>query len=358
MQGCFSKCQIALHALTVVAIIALIAACIRCGILAIFTVEHFNHNLSSITAKISRTSHAFDLMHSFIQSIHVVEYLALLYGIGGYYLFTIIKKKKYYKLNSIFEETYRHLLCTCSCTCLGVLMLCGIGLFFLTLSTFVPVVILTYWTKDILSANITSPKLINVSLNEIYVVISYFSHTCHSTTRVFMVCITVVIRSAWLNSQTQLRSRKNNSNRSLLACAKMILRPKWLEQDIEVGSKDTLDPKERFTLHVNNYNTTGQLVAPLYSIFQQWFIMQWVVYFIKIIEDLSIAIHSLVTENFVDTSQDQHELFFVLTHLVFDLILFLVPYFFASLYNQYHNKYHDELQRLQNRTLIPSTCIL
>lgn len=73
--------------------------------------------------------------------------------------------------------------------------------------------------------------------------------------------------------------------------------------------------------------------------------MQWFVYFIKIIEDFSIALNSLVTEEY--TGGEQHKLLFVLTHLVFDLILFIVPYFCASLFNQYHDEYRERLQRVQ-----------
>ena len=43
----------------------------------------------------------------------------------------------------------------------------------------------------------------------------------------------------------------------------------------------------------------------------------------------------------------RHRLWFVLTHLVFDLILFLIPYFCASLFNQYHHEYRERLQKIQ-----------
>ncbi len=118
-----------------------------------------------------------------------------------------------------------------------------------------------------------------------------------------------------------------------------MLQLKWLKDDVETG-----EPDPGFT--VKKYNEIGQFVSPLYTIFEQWFIMQWVVYFIKIIEDLSIAVNSLVTEKFAGASQHEHELYFVLTHLVYDFVLFLIPYFCAYFINQYHDQYYDRLQEL------------
>lgn len=54
-----------------------------------------------------------------------------------------------------------------------------------------------------------------------------------------------------------------------------------------------------------------------------------------------------MTESYKDAGP-KHELIFVFTHLVFDLILFLIPYYCASLFNQYHDEYCERLQRVQN----------
>ena len=322
--------------MTVFAIIALVAASVRCLLLANFTGEKFIYNPDNAT-------HAFDLIHSFIQSIHIVEYVALLYGIGGFYLYMVVEQNSYYKLNDVFKKSFR---CTNTCTCFVIMVLCGLGLIILTVSTFVPVALLTIWQTDIITARVKITAVPHLNLTTMYVGISYISHICHSFTRIFMICVTVVVRSAWLY-QMQPKFKTPASSSSLIACARVVLRPKWLEDRIDSDIEDPMDSKEKFLSLIDNYNTTGHFVAPLHGIFQQWFVMQWVVYFIKIIEDFAVVIRSLVTESYKENGK-RHELFFVFTHLVFDLLLFLIPYYCASLFNQYHAEYHARLQRVQS----------
>lgn len=317
-----------MHILTTVAIIALFSASTRCLLLASFTADHY------LNKQHVNGSHAFDLIHSFIQSIHVVEYLALLYGIGGFYLYAMLKRKELHKLNITYRESCKWRF---GCSCVGVMVLCGLGLMILAVSTFTPVGVLTYRPTDIISANVTG-----LDLTDVYVGISYISHICHSLTRIFMIYVTLVAKFAW---HYHTHSEAGESS-SYIACAKIILRPKWLEDKLE--NDGTKDPKEKFTALINNYNEIGQFVTPLYGIFQQWFVMQWVVYFIKIIEDFAIILHSLdIDDHSYAYEQKMHELVFILTHLAYDVILVIIPYYCASVLNQYHQDYHDRIQRIQ-----------
>lgn len=178
-----------MHGMTALAIIALVAASLRCVLLATFTAEHFQNNssnidtpcntLSSTFRSISSntssktSSHVFDLIHSFFQIIHVVEYFALLYGIGGFYLYAWVKRDRYYKLNAIYKETSRRLICKCSFTCVGFVVLCGFGVVILAISAFVPVALLTVWQEDIITGSKT------LVLTKMYVGISYFCDQPH-----------------------------------------------------------------------------------------------------------------------------------------------------------------------------------
>ena len=363
-QKCYGKCEVMLHILTGVTLIALVGSLVRCVILTTLTRQKSRDNFDN------STSLAFDLIHSFIQGIHVIEYIALLYGIAGFYLYAVINKKNLHKLNDAYKKSFecRHY------THIGVIVLCGLGLMIFMLATFVPIGILTKWPYIIAaSRNITENTTMAdlPSYTASYVGIAYISHACHSFTRIFMICVTMVVRSAWL-SQTQPKQRVDNSNYSLIACAKFILRPKWLENPLEEFGTENLkknskaklkdgsteskledkvevkDLKDMFMTLIDNYNATGQLVAPLHGIFQQWFVLQWMVYFIKIIEDFTVVINSLVSN---DNKVTGPKLLFVTTHLVYDLILFLIPYYCASLMNQYHDEYHKRLQRAQNSVL-------
>ena len=342
MQECYTNCELTVHLLTTLAVFALFAATVRCILLAVFTIEKFNYNPDN-------ASHAFDLIHSFIQSVHVIEYLALIYGIAGFYLYALIKRKTFFKLDNAYRES-----CKChhsNFVCVGAVVVCGIGFMILALATFTPVALLTEWRVDIITAKFnTNSSVSKLNVTEIYVGMSYASHICHSTTRIFMIYVTLLIRSAWLD-QTEPKLQAETSGNCLIAYAKILLRPKWMDTEMEEpNNENRKDIKETFQSLISSYYTTGHYVTPLQNIFQQWFVMQWLVYFIKIIEDFAVVLHSLVSESYKDTGP-KHELIFVFTHLFFDLILFLIPYYCASLINQYHGEYCERLQRVQNRVI-------
>lgn len=64
------------------------------------------------------------------------------------------------------------------------------------------------------------------------------------------------------------------------------------EANDELTNDNPADVKEKFRSLIDSYNTTGHFITPLQSIFQQWFVMQWLVYFIKIIEDFAVVLHA------------------------------------------------------------------
>ena len=334
------KCGAMVHILTVVAIIAFIASLVRCVILS-----------TIVRQKSNNTSPAFDIIHSFIQGAHVLEYLVLLYGIGGFYLYAVIDKDNFNKLNDAYKKSFE-----CKWyTRLGVIFLCVLGLIIYIPVTITPIVILTHWPYIVTtdtggSENITKDTRIGAMPidTRAYIGIAYISHACHSFTRIFMICVTVVVRTAW--HQTEPLLRTNNVDNSLMDCAKVILSSTWLEDKLEsdMDAEDDVmgDPQERFVTLIKNYNQTGHFIAPLNGIFQQWFVMQWIVYFIKLLEDFTVIMNYLLNDKKIDP-----EIIFVTIHLVYDLILFLVPYYCVSLMNQYHDDYHRRLQKMQNKIL-------
>lgn len=328
-----------IYSLTGVAIVALVASIVRCVILASLTRQRYRED-----GNYSSTTITFDIIHSFIQGVHVLEYIALLYGIAGFYLYSLIKKDdiKKYALNQF-----------CECTnyaCIGVVMLCGLGLTIFLLATFVPIAILTNWPFIIaVSKNFNeSSTLADVPKDTaLYIAMAYVSHSCHSFTRISMICVTVVVRSAWLY-QPQPKQRRYNTK---YEWAVVLLSPKWLNIEVfrseDQQNKSPDDLKKNFKILITNYNNTGCMIAPLHGIFQQWFVVQWIVYFIKIIEDFTVSINGIVKKE--DISEPK--MLFVITHLVYDIILFIIPYYCASLMNQCHNDYHRRLQSAQNEIL-------
>jgi hypothetical protein len=340
MQKCCSHFEVALHGITLLSLIGVAASLTRCIFLITFAAN-------STDTGISLTSHvAFDYIHSLIQFLHIIEYSVLLYGIGGFYFYAWIKREKYGKLNDLYTATGSRLMCTCSCTCVGFILSCVFGVVIFAASALAPAVIQATYPEDIIGSEMEV-------LVKIYTVFPYICHFCHLVIRIFMVFVTVVIQSAWL---PQVQSQSGNQENCFTACAIMLFRPKWLKDDPQGDLSgdppgDTDDAKEQFKALIDDYNNTGQSVVVLHAIFQQWFVMQWLIYFIKIIEDASVAVHTLVTKQNRDEESEKHELLFILTHLVFDLILFLVPYICGSLFNQYHDTFRRRLQKKQSDVL-------
>lgn len=153
--------------------------------------------------------------------MHVLEYLALLYGIAGFYLHA---KHMLGTLGEMFSEA-------CNCTISNIVLCVGLTIFMLL--TFTPVAILTKYPHIITTCkNITEAStFVDVPHHAAaYIVMGYINHACHSITRIFMIFVTVVVRSVWLNKTVRTIPRvTTDGDCCLITQAKGWIKPKWVK---------------------------------------------------------------------------------------------------------------------------------
>lgn len=117
---------------------------------------------------------------------------------------------------------------------------------------------------------------------------------------------------------------------------------KWSSQQAEV-KKCT-----KFSCLIINYQDTGKIVAALNSIFQGWFIVQWIIFFIGVSGKGTLVLKSILHEEY---RYELHRFAYILTHVIFDILAFMIPYFFGVLMNQYHQTYYQQLREKQKDIL-------
>ena len=157
-----------------------------------------------------------------------------------------------------------------------------------------------------------------------YTVLAWFHHISDLTIRLGMGVATRLIMVAWVAAGEELR---------------------------DVKKSKVLNTKDKFSRLVWNYKETGRTVARLEDIFQEWFVMTWVVYFIGVTGNTTLVLKALFTGLFGTAS---HRSWFYFAHLINDIAAFAIIYICGGLMNYSHQKYRDTLEDVQEGILSDS----
>ena len=106
--------------------------------------------------------------------------------------------------------------------------------------------------------------------------------------------------------------------------------------------------KEKFSRLITNYRIAGKSAALYQNLFQEWFVIQWLIYFLAIVRDCTVIVNILLNGQY---DKKHHLLWFSFTHLVHDIVVFLIPYICGTLMNYAHKQYHKSLKREQETIL-------
>ena len=185
----------------------------------------------------------------------------------------------------------------------------------------VPPILLLVFRKDVFTLFYKTSKKEVVTT---YVSIALYDHIHNFVVRTVMGFITLIVIIIWKNSI----------------------------KEVEEYMDETADHPKRVVELAKKYNEAGKLVDAFQNIFQGWFVMKWLIYFIDIVG------HSvLATEVIFDTSlqnKDIEKLAFVLSHLIYDFLAFFYMFICGSLMNLHHQKYRAFLYEQQRKCLSDS----
>ena len=83
-------------------------------------------------------------------------------------------------------------------------------------------------------------------------------------------------------------------------------------------------------------------MASIQRVFQEWFVIKWIVYFVDITVDSIIAIRSLFGSN---VQSEQHTIIYIIVHLSYNFVAFLTLYICGGLMNSFHERYCKKVEK-------------
>ena len=193
-----------------------------------------------------------------------------------------------------------------------------------------PHALLISWKEDNVVSYNESPEKGNV-----YAALALIDHFYAFLIRSAMALMTLFVIYAWKNAE-------ENVNTEIIG--------KLVNANI-VQQLAESDIVKIMQILMNTYHSTGERVNAVQNIFQGWFVIKWMVYFIN------IAGHSILTVEIVfddDTRGDEyekHKLAFVLTQLFYNFFAFFFLFVCGSWMNRYHTNYCKYQEALQRKLL-------
>ena len=290
-------------------------ACTRLGIQVQLLVVFFN---KTDHKNVVHQSELVSLLLILSQVIYILEYIALIYGFFRFLKYvrskmtkeddpespTIDLEKWKTKVNKCFMAVILPSCNDCSCSRIYLVIVYIIlilaGLFQIAISI-APPTFLIVWRN----VTITSYEYSHI-LGDINAALSFLSHVFNFIIRVAMIVVTITIRILW----------------------------------------DRWHPTTVVEFY-DEYKKIGKFVAALQSIFQEWFVLKWIAYFLNIIGDITLAIKVLFHVPVESDSllSSQHVFIFVTLHLVYDFVAFTTIFICGTLMNTYHRKYYRKSEK-------------
>ena len=196
-----------------------------------------------------------------------------------------------------------------------------------SLITWPPPILLMKWIRDFTKWQDGENQL-NASVG--YIVLAWFHHISDLAIRFAMGAVTRLVMVMWSSGEKELRAIEETSDK-----------------------KTT-----KFSKIAKNYKEKGKVVAALQDLFQEWFVMTWFTYIIRVNGNFTLVIKSAFDGLF---SVASHRSWFHCAHLINDIAAFFILYLCGGLMNHYHQKYRDTLEEVQESILsnsdVLSECI-
>lgn len=118
-----------------------------------------------------------------------------------------------------------------------------------------------------------------------------------------------------------------------MVIATLIVTAAWLSAEKEIES----DLTDNIESSMNKYQKTGQFVSAIQSVFQPWFVLQWITYFVEIFQQCIAVI------TYIEKSQEFYYIIEATTSLIYSITAFVIPYGCGIIMNRYHDRYQRKL---------------
>lgn len=264
-------------------------------------------NLLNITN--STETILFDLVNTIIQGVQVLEYFILIYSFSMFlYKFGGMEKLRMHT---------RHLFCE-GCTALSgfnTTLLVVFLVFYFAMLLVSPSLYIRTWRE--------SPHL--VPYIYYYTGTQFVTHITSGVIRSSMIMVTLLVRVAWTSACQDLPNLED--------------RPR--------NDRTTL-----FGQLTENYNNTGHFASSLHLIFQGWFVLQWVTYFIATTVTFALLFDTLIViEDHMKQDVQNVQVVRIFAYLIYYVSALAIPYYCGITMNIHHRKYREELEWKQRELI-------
>ena len=254
----------------------------------------------------------FDLVNTVAQGVHLVEYVVLLYSFHSY----CNQVRKFETHLERLKQEAKKALRTCFTTFNLIRLLTFISLY--------PIIIIA--PPSLYKAWSEYPDKEEV-LSHLLTAALFLAQISNCAIRVVMIVTTMIIRSAWHSANEMI----------------------WPTDNLESGCSSFGDL-------VQNYEETGNFVCVLQSVFQRWFVLQWIIYFIAITEQCLLIFNTLFATQYQETKLEQEkQLLLLFSYLIFYVSAIAIPNFCGIAMNSYHENYREVLLKKQREILSQSS---
>ena len=290
----------------------------RFGLLITLIVRE-SKNISDSNYTRSKVDYMFNVLSQFV---YCWEYIPLLHGTRKF-LSYIVSKENHKRLHdaNIMIKSYLFDRCICM-TCLVILCIIIVVFFHFALSLLPPFFLLFY-KSAVYQLFYDSDNDMSRDIATAYVSLAFADHFYNFLVRLAMAYVTLAVIYIWKYSKNVIPNKLEEKQNS--------------EIIVELE---------------NEYNETGELVDALQNIFQGWFIIKWIIYFIDISGHSVLASEVIFNTSFQD--EEIKRFAFVLVHLAYDFLAFFYIFSCGSLMNHYHQDYRAFLSKKQKDHLSKS----
>ena len=259
------------------------------------------------------------------QTCRMLQFAALIYGVNKF-----SKVLSYQSYLKVLSEARKNFCAYKSSPCTVHSLLLSIFILLYCAITWPSPALLTKWFPEFVRWHDDHHQQ-HASIG--YSVLAWFHHISDLIIRLSMGIATHLVMVAWFNGQNVLNAMTEPSTS--------------IE---EVEYQETTCSK--FSKMVKNYRETGKVVAALQDIFQEWFVMSWIVCFIGVTGNTTLVLKALFKDHF--GTANKRRSWFCFAHLVNDFAALLIPYICGGLMNYYHEKYRETLEQVQEDLLSDS----
>ena len=246
----------------------------------------------------SNASHQYDPLEIAAiatQGVRVIEYITLIYGFLRFNLFYKKDQDIHKLLLTLLKESRLTIVTTMLVT----------TIIYPPIFLIPPILYQKWFEHEV------EPKMVS----HLYTVTVFLTHIFNALIRAVMIFVTVLVRAAWISCSE--KSETANSENLL-----------------------------------SDYNENCEVTSSLQNVFQPWFVLQWIIYFIAITEDCMAIIGVLTTSDHgTSRAQQNQALAQTITVLAYNISAFIIPYVCGTTMNFYYREYRKALQDKQKQLL-------